>query len=579
MAKFIFGELELSTKTENPLTSENIICTQKGEIAKFSLDIDFGKKIMPSEYTVSWTMPQIDTVAFWSPRHHFDVYLKPDWEKNRSRSSLASGMPVCALVSKKGENRATVYADELKLPVCLAAGVVEETGDLVYEIQLFSEPTAKMKEYHFDFTIDTRPLPFIDTVKDARAHWESIGYKYAYTPRDARVPLYSTWYSFHQRTIPDEILEECRVARALGMETLIVDDGWQTSDNSRGYGYCGDWEVASDKIPDMKKFVDGVHDLGMKFMLWFSVPFVGCHSKNFERFKGMYLSKRLTTNTMVLDPRFSEVRDFIAGIYERFMLDYGVDGFKLDFIDSFRLGEESSEEYDKMTTSSVDEAVELLLDEISRRLKAINPEVLIEFRQSYVGPAIGKYGNMFRVCDCPNDVLVNRTHSLTMRLTQGKGAVHSDMLMWNKNEKDEALMHQLLSIMFCVPQISVRFDNITEGHKKILANYLDFWCKHSETILDGEIDFEGLDANYTIASAYKDGEKITVLYQGVALEIDTSIKNYVFNASGNDAVYLDLSGSASYEIYDMYGNNDEQGTLAGGACRLNVPNGGMIKII
>ena len=26
MAKFIFGELELSTKTENPITSENIIC-------------------------------------------------------------------------------------------------------------------------------------------------------------------------------------------------------------------------------------------------------------------------------------------------------------------------------------------------------------------------------------------------------------------------------------------------------------------------------------------------------------------------------------------------------------------------
>ncbi|MBQ4108203.1 MAG: alpha-galactosidase [Clostridia bacterium] len=578
MAEFVFGELEFSTITENPLASEKITCTQAGEISRFSLDIDFGKEIMPGEYVITWKMPQIDTVAFWSPRHHFDVYLKPDWEKNRSRSSLASGVPVCALVSKKGENRATVYADELKLPVVLAAGVVEETGDLVYEIRLFSEPTAKMKEYHFDFTIDTRAIPFIETVKDARSHWEDIGYKYAYTPRDARVPLYSTWYSFHQRTIPDDILKECRAARALGMETLIVDDGWQTSDNLRGYGYCGDWEVASDKIPDMKKFVDDVHALGMKFMLWFSVPFVGCHSKNFERFKGMYLSKRLSTNTMVLDPRFSEVRDFIAGVYEKFMLDYGIDGFKLDFIDSFRLGEESSQEYDKMTTSSVDEAVELLLDEISRRLKAINPEVLIEFRQSYVGPAIGKYGNMFRVCDCPNDVLVNRTHSLTMRLTQGKGAVHSDMLMWNKNEKDEALMYQLLSVMFCVPQISVRFDEITEGHKKILASYLDFWRKHSETILDGKIEFEGLDANYTAASAYKDGEKITVLYQGVACEIDTDDKNYVFNATGNDVVYLDLSNSASYEIYDMYGNLKEKIVLAKGVCRLNVPNGGMIKI-
>ncbi len=578
MGKFVFNEYEFSTITKNPLVSEKISCQEYGEISKFTLDLDFGCEIMPSEYTITWKLPQIDTIAFWSPRHHFDVYLKPDWEKNRSRSSLASGMPVCAVVSKKGENRLTIYTDELKLPVCLAAGVVEETATLIYEIKLFFEPTAKMKSYHTEFTLDSRALPFIQTVKEARDHWEDIGYKYAYTPKYARVPLYSAWYSFHQRTIPDEILAECKVARALGMETLIVDDGWQTSDNSRGYGFCGDWEVAADKIPDMKKFVDDVHDLGMKFMLWFSVPFVGYYSKNFERFKGMYLYDKPNMNAMVLDPRFSEVRDFIAGLYERFMLDYGIDGFKLDFIDSFRLGEGSSEEYGKMTTSSVDEAVELLLDEISRRLKAINPDVLIEFRQSYIGPAIGKYGNMFRVTDCPNDPLVNRTHSLTMRLTQGKGAVHSDMLMWHKDEKPEALMYQLLSIMFCVPQISVRFDNISSEHKKILESYLAFWCAHSETILDGEIDFNDFDANYTVASVTGNGEKITVLYQGVAFNVDTQYENYVFNGTGSDTVYLDISSGASYEISNMYGEKVARGALNGGVCKLNVPNGGIIKI-
>ena len=578
MGKFLFNGIEFSTVTKNPLASEKITCKESGEISKYSLEIDFGEEIMPSEYLITWTLPQVDTIAFWSPLHHFDIYLKPDWEKNRSRSSLAFAMPVCALVNKQGENRSTVYLDELKLPTQLACGVVEETASLIYEIKLFFEPTARMKTYHLDFAIDNRALPFIKTVKDARAHWEEIGYKYAYTPRDARVPLYSAWYSFHQRTIPSEILEECKVARTLGMETLIVDDGWQTSDNSRGYGFCGDWEVASDKIPDMKKFVDDVHAIGMKFMLWFSVPFVGCNSKNYERFKGMYLYKRSNVNAMVLDPRFSEVRDFIAGLYERFMLDYGIDGFKLDFIDSFHLGEGSSEEYDKMTTSSVDEGVELLLDEISRRLKAINPDVLIEFRQSYIGPAIGKYGNMFRVTDCPNDPLVNHIHSLTMRLTQGKGAVHSDMLMWHKDEAPEALMYQLLAIMFCVPQISVRFDEITAEHKQILKNYLDFWCAHSDTILDGDVDFDGFDANYTIASVKKDNEKITVLYQNVACAVDGECVNYVFNSSGKDAIYLELSRDASYEAYDMYGNKVSNGKLSSGVCKLNVTNGGMVKV-
>ena len=27
------------------------------------------------------------------------------------------------------------------------------------------------------------------------------------------------------------------------MESIIVDDGWQTDDNNRGYAYCGDWAV------------------------------------------------------------------------------------------------------------------------------------------------------------------------------------------------------------------------------------------------------------------------------------------------------------------------------------------------
>ena len=171
MSSFSFTSLEFTTKTKDALAYEEITCTQSGEISKFSLDIDFGKEIMPSEYVITWKIPQIDTLAFWSPRHHFDIYLKPDWEKNRSRSSLASGMPVCALVSKKGENRLTAYVDELKLPVYLTAGVVEETAELVCEIKLFSEPTAKISKYHTEFTARLNaeklnlPLEKIDLIK------------------------------------------------------------------------------------------------------------------------------------------------------------------------------------------------------------------------------------------------------------------------------------------------------------------------------------------------------------------------------------------------------------------------------
>ena len=53
---------------------------------------------------------------------------------------------------------------------------------------------------------------------------------------------------------------------------------------------------------------------------------------------------------------------------------------------------------------------------------------MIEFRQSYIGPAIRKYGNIFRAGDCPADILSNRIHTIDLRLTSGSTAVHSDML-------------------------------------------------------------------------------------------------------------------------------------------------------
>ena len=35
------------------------------------------------------------------------------------------------------------------------------------------------------------------------------------------------------------------------------------------------------------------------------------------------------------------------------------------------------------------------------RLTKIKTDVLIEFRQSYIGPLMRKYGNLFRAGDCP----------------------------------------------------------------------------------------------------------------------------------------------------------------------------------
>ena len=577
MATFNLSSIAFESKTENNLLNEEIEQISFGEVSEYKIKLKFKDEVSPSPYTLSWKVPQIDFFAFWSPKTCFDQALIPDWAMRKCDSKTASGMPVACIYNKKNQNRFLIALSDPAIPSLIEAGVVEEDGTILVKTMLFSQHCQKMSEYEVTLRIDRRCIPFYNAVTDTRDWWSSLGFNSAYIPESAKDPLYSAWYSFHQRTIPDEIVYECSIAKDFGIKTLIVDDGWQTADGSRGYAYCGDWEICSDKIPDMKDFVDRIHALGMKFMIWFSVPFVGFYSKNYERFKGKYLYARNNVKASVLDPRFKEVRDFLVEIYADYVTKYGWDGLKLDFIDSFSLTDESSTDFESMDTVSLEEGVERLISEISARLKSINPDFLIEFRQSYVGPIMGRYGNMFRVTDCPNDALTQRKFALDLRLTSDKIPVHSDMLMWNKDETNEAVMYQLLATLFCVPQISIRFDSITNEHKALLKNYLNFWCEHRDTILSGKLEAHGAQANYTMAISTNNRESVAALYENVVISPKENV-NYIFNSTGNDYIYADLKAEALCQCFDLFGNEASSLKLDKGAHRLNVPNCGMVKI-
>ena len=94
------------------------------------------------------------------------------------------------------------------------------------------------------------------------------------------------------------------------------------------------------------------------------------------------------------------------------------------------------------------------------RLKKEKQDILIEFRQRYIGPSIRRYGNIFRVCDCPDSGISNRVGIVDLRLLSGNTAVHSDMLMWNKEEKAEIAALQVIDCLFGTMQFSVRLDSM-----------------------------------------------------------------------------------------------------------------------
>lgn len=580
--------MDFSVLNPNPSSTAAIRKKETPEgILLLDVDITFPEPTVPQKVTVKWEYPCVDIYSIWSANIGFTRLLGPDWSKRTCRSRLAFGAPFHALVSFAGENRMTVAVSDAQTPIEIATGVCEETADVSCEVRFFTEPINKISAYHATISVDTRSVGYGDALKTAdRFLADDCGYPSAYIPEAAKRPMYSCWYSFHQNIDVDAIVKQCKLSKEYGMESVIVDDGWQTDNNERGYAYCGDWEVCPSKIADMKGFVDRVHACGMKFILWYSVPFVGIHSKAYSRFSDMFLDgpKEISgKDWSVLDPRYPEVRKFLVDIYVRAKKEWGLDGFKLDFIDEFKLSKNTKPFDPRWDTLSLEDGVDKLLSEAVTALRKIDPEVLIEFRQAYFGPAIRKYGNMIRVRDCPNDPLANHVYGTDLRFVLDKTPVHSDMLMWNPADTVESVAHQIVCVLFSVPQISVFLDKIPEGQRKALKFWLTYWNENREILLDGDFSAEEPEHLYTQVRASKNGKLIAVAHGNPVLEIDDAGKIDFINNMGGDNLLIRAKkrfGEKQYRILDCMGNEIDSGkvNLTVGIHEFKIPKCGMLRL-
>ena len=538
------------------------------------------QEAVPEKFTVSWKQPCVDCYSVWSPAIRTARQLNANWSKQKTNSRLASMMPLHAIVSAQDRNRMTVAVSDAVTPITIGTGVCEEDACIDWVVQFFTIPTAPLKEYSAVVRIDTRDIPYYDSVYDVSAWWENeCGYTPAFVPEHARLPMNSLWYSYHQQLDVEDIIKECELSKPYGMDTVIIDDGWQTDDNGRGYAYCGDWEVTPNKIPDMAEFVSRIHDTGMKVILWYSVPFVGLYSKNYPHFKDMLLDETGNNRDFwSLDPRYKEVRDFLIGIYTKAITDWDLDGLKLDFIDSFVLRGKSLEYDERRDYSSLEDAVDALMTDVMKALTALKPDVMIEFRQSYVGPAIRKYGNMLRVGDCPNDAVVNRQDVVNLRLTSGNTPVHSDMLMWHMDDTVESAALQIASVLYAVPQVSVKIAKLPEDHKKMLKFYLDFWRQNRAVLLDGKLTAAAPESAYSQVCAEKDDRAIITAYTDRIITVQDGVETTAVNCTKQDKMMVIGALGRAYHVVNCMGKIVYFGLIKHAAEEITVPQAGMLTV-
>ena len=550
-----------------------------GDILYLTVSMTLPTPEIPETFSIRWNFSASDVHSTWNPSL-LDIHgLAFEWGMLKVQSRLASWMPVQSLISQDGVNKLCIAVSDVDTPIHIKTGLREEDATFACEIEFFTKPTSPVSSYNVTVRLDMRKVPYYDSIYDTSDWWENdCGYKSAYVPEAAKMPMDSLWYSFHQMLDKDEIIKECKASRELGLETVIIDDGWQTDDNNRGYAYCGDWLVAPKKMGDMAELVGELHKIDMKVMLWYSVPFMGKYTSKYEEFKDMFLEgSGNDIDFFGLDPRYKKVRDYLVGIYKNAVTEWKLDGLKLDFIDSFILKGKSLEYDEKRDYQSLEDAIHALMTEVTSALTAINPDILIEFRQSYVGPSIRKYGNMLRVGDCPCDTLKNRMGVINLRMTSGKTAVHSDMLMWNMSDTVENAALQFASILYGVPQVSMRIDKLPEDHYRMLKYYISFWKQWKDVLLDGRLTAENPECNYSSACSTLGEKSVITSFTNPVVCVKTKDAVAV-NASMYKSLIIKGAKDKNYTVVNCMGEEVSKGTISADIEEINVPVAGMIFI-
>ncbi len=547
-----------------------------------------GGEEFPAPFNLSFNFAKRDTVAAWRPWGEctgFGMYWDPKNLPNAGETDFRKWLPLYACYSSGGRNRVTFAASETAEPLVVKAGIREEDNRLYFAFHFYDNKVAKRGHVVAKLRIDPRDVFWSDAVCEA-ADWMTVvsGRNPSPVPDAAFAPLYSSWYNFHQDVHQDEIERECAIASKMGMGTIIVDDGWQTDDTNRGYAFCGDWKESKNRFPDMKAHVARVHKMGMKYMLWYAVAWIGDKSEANARFKGKYLYHHDRIGANCVDPRFPEVREYLISTFERSLREWDIDGVKLDFIDSIRVqGKDPAlkDGFKGRDIKSVTEATERLISDTYRRLSAIKPDVLIEFRQAYIGPSIRTAANMLRVGDCPADMQRNRRGIVNLRLTSGKTAVHADMLEWHPTDTPEAAAKNVLNVMFSTVQYSMKFAGLDKSHVDMIAHWSRFGAKHVDALQRGRFKPYHPELAYPLIEGESDKERIFGVYaENVAVSTGALDKPvYILNATDADSLVIEIPAKAKIIPYDTYGVNGMGLPYEAGCHRVFVPPSGYVKIL
>lgn len=200
--------------------------------------------------------------------------------------------------------------------------------------------------------------------------------------KDKRRPiLINNWEATYFGFDTDKLIDIAKEASKLGIEMLVMDDGWfghRDSDNSS----LGDWFVYEKKLKGgLKHLVDEVNKLGMKFGIWFEPEMISPDSELYKKHPDWAIQIKGREMTMsreqyVLDYSNKEVRDCVYGMMKNILDSANIEYIKWDM--NRQLTEVGSTTLPKNRQRELWHRYVLGVYDLMNRLTSDYPHILLE---------------------------------------------------------------------------------------------------------------------------------------------------------------------------------------------------------
>lgn len=196
-----------------------------------------------------------------------------------------------------------------------------------------------------------------------------------------RAVLINNWEATYMNFTEEKILEIAKIAAKVGIEMLVLDDGWFGKRND-STSSLGDWFPNKEKLPNgISGLAKKINELGLKFGLWFEPEMISEDSELYREHPDWCLyvegrGKSRCRNQLMLDLSREDVRNYIVETLSRNLENTPIEYVKWDM--NRNMSEIGSSMLPPERQSEVAHRYVLGLYDILERITQRFPDVLFE---------------------------------------------------------------------------------------------------------------------------------------------------------------------------------------------------------